>query len=311
MAYLSDRPRARLRGRQDRRTPKVLLRQGERYRDGLRRLAAEQGVSDRVVFEDRYLDTPSLRSLIRQRRRGAAAVRLTREQISSGRPGREPIAAGEARGRDRVPACDRTAARSPAASWSRTRIPNPSRRRSGVCSRTTRWPDPCAARPSDEAERLAWPAIGQSTSDWHTECWRSGKRPHDPAGANAPTPAAHDGRHQPVRACDAARCPIERSATAPTTPAAVWRSPFGRTDAAAEALAERWLAFLVQAHDGDGAVPAADGVRPAMDGRPVAPTMPAAERSSASASPPRVAPWPHIGREARRLFELVAPFRSV
>ena len=35
--------------------PKVLHREGERYRDALRRLAAEGGVSDRVVFEDRYL----------------------------------------------------------------------------------------------------------------------------------------------------------------------------------------------------------------------------------------------------------------
>ena len=40
-------------------------------------------------------------------------------------------------------------------------------------------------------------------------------------------------------------------------------------DAVAEELAERWLAFLVQAHDRRRQVPPADGVRPAMDGRPV------------------------------------------
>jgi glycosyltransferase involved in cell wall biosynthesis len=63
--------------------PKVRLRQGERYRDALRKQAADEGVSDRVVFEDRYLDTPSLRALIRS----ADVVLLpyeSREQISSG-----------------------------------------------------------------------------------------------------------------------------------------------------------------------------------------------------------------------------------
>ena len=63
--------------------PKVRLRQGERYRDALRKQAADEGVSDRVVFEDRYLDPGSLRSLIRS----ADVVLLpyeSREQISSG-----------------------------------------------------------------------------------------------------------------------------------------------------------------------------------------------------------------------------------
>jgi len=63
--------------------PKVRTRYGERYRDGLRKQAADEGVGDRVVFEDRYLDEAPLRSLIRS----ADVVLLpyrSREQISSG-----------------------------------------------------------------------------------------------------------------------------------------------------------------------------------------------------------------------------------
>jgi glycosyltransferase involved in cell wall biosynthesis len=63
--------------------PKVRMRQGESYRDGLRKQAADGGVIDRIVFEDEYLDKASLRSLIRS----ADVVLLpygSREQISSG-----------------------------------------------------------------------------------------------------------------------------------------------------------------------------------------------------------------------------------
>jgi len=59
------------------------MRQGESYRDGLRKQAADGGVSDRIIFEDQYLDKASLRSLIRS----ADVVLLpygSREQISSG-----------------------------------------------------------------------------------------------------------------------------------------------------------------------------------------------------------------------------------
>ena len=106
------------------------------------------------------------------------------------------------------------------------------------------------------------------------------------------------------------RCPIERSVTAPTTPAAVWRSPFGPTDAVAEELAERWLAFLVQAHDGDGRF----RLRMGFDRRWT--DDPSSDDACGRAIfgigvAAAIAPWPHIGREARRLFELVAPFRSV
>lgn len=40
--------------------PKVLAHEGEAYRDSLHSLAAELGVADRVVFDDRYLDRDAL-----------------------------------------------------------------------------------------------------------------------------------------------------------------------------------------------------------------------------------------------------------
>ncbi len=63
--------------------PKVVARHGEGYRDGLMKQAVDLGVADRVVFEDRYLDGSSLRSLAR-----AADIILlpyeSRQQICSG-----------------------------------------------------------------------------------------------------------------------------------------------------------------------------------------------------------------------------------
>jgi glycosyltransferase involved in cell wall biosynthesis len=63
--------------------PKVKAREGESYRDGLMKQASDLGVSDSVVFEDRYLDPTALRALAR-----AADVILlpyeSREQICSG-----------------------------------------------------------------------------------------------------------------------------------------------------------------------------------------------------------------------------------
>jgi polysaccharide biosynthesis protein PslF len=63
--------------------PKVVVREGEGYRERLMKLAVDLGVADQVVFEDRYLDGSSLRALAR-----AADVILlpygSREQICSG-----------------------------------------------------------------------------------------------------------------------------------------------------------------------------------------------------------------------------------
>jgi glycosyltransferase involved in cell wall biosynthesis len=63
--------------------PKVAHRYGERYRDGLLKQAVDDGVAEHVVFEDRYLDAGALRALVRS----ADVVLLpyeSREQISSG-----------------------------------------------------------------------------------------------------------------------------------------------------------------------------------------------------------------------------------
>ena len=81
-------------------------------------------------------------------------------------------------------------------------------------------------------------------------------------------------------------------------------------DAVAEELAERWLAFLVQAHDGDGRF----RLRMGFDRRWT--DDPSSDDACGRAIfgigvAAAIAPWTHIGREARRLFELVAPFRSV
>lgn len=63
--------------------PKVLARDGERYREDLKKQAADLGVGASVVFEDAYLDGPSLRALARS----ADVIMLpyeSREQICSG-----------------------------------------------------------------------------------------------------------------------------------------------------------------------------------------------------------------------------------
>jgi hypothetical protein len=81
------------------------------------------------------------------------------------------------------------------------------------------------------------------------------------------------------------------------------------TEAGAEELAERWLSFLVQAHEGDGRFRLRMGFDrrwtddPSSDdacGRAIFGLGVAAAMS----------PWMHIRRESRRLFELAAAFRS-
>jgi hypothetical protein len=80
-------------------------------------------------------------------------------------------------------------------------------------------------------------------------------------------------------------------------------------EAGAEELAERWLSFLVQAHEGEGRFRLRMGFDrrwtddPRSDdacGRAIFGIGVAAAAS----------PWAHIGREARRLFELASAFRS-
>jgi hypothetical protein len=81
-------------------------------------------------------------------------------------------------------------------------------------------------------------------------------------------------------------------------------------EAVAEELAERWLSFLVQSHDGDGRF----RLRMGFDRRWTA--DPSSDDACGRAIfgigvTAAISPWAHVGREARRLFERAAPFRSV
>jgi glycosyltransferase involved in cell wall biosynthesis len=63
--------------------PKVLERDGEQYRDSLRRRMAERGVQDLVELDDSYLDLDALAALVRS----ADVVLLpydSRDQVTSG-----------------------------------------------------------------------------------------------------------------------------------------------------------------------------------------------------------------------------------
>ena len=63
--------------------PKVVEREGERYREGLRASARALGVDDLVTFDGRYLETGELQDLVR----GADVVLLpydSRDQVTSG-----------------------------------------------------------------------------------------------------------------------------------------------------------------------------------------------------------------------------------
>ncbi len=63
--------------------PKVRARDGERYRDDLKKQASDLGVSESVVFEDGYLDPDAIRAMARD----ADVILLpyeSREQICSG-----------------------------------------------------------------------------------------------------------------------------------------------------------------------------------------------------------------------------------
>jgi glycosyltransferase involved in cell wall biosynthesis len=137
--------------------PKVLLRQGERYREGLRRQAAETKVGERVVFEDRYLDQPSLKALIRS----ADVILLpydSREQISSGVLV-EAVAAGKP-----VVATAFPHAVEQLASACGIVVPHEDPEAIGRALRRLLTDDALAGsmrhQAEREAEKLAWPAIG-------------------------------------------------------------------------------------------------------------------------------------------------------
>jgi polysaccharide biosynthesis protein PslF len=158
MRYLSDLQPAPVYVMAGQTHPKVLHREGERYRDGLRRGALEGGVIDRVVFEDRYLDPPSLKALIRS----ADVVLLpydSREQISSGVLV-EAVSAGKP-----VVATAFPHAVEQLASACGIVVPHEDPEAIGRALRRLLTDDALAgsmrAQAELEAERLAWPAIGQ------------------------------------------------------------------------------------------------------------------------------------------------------
>ena len=63
--------------------PRVVERDGEAYRDGLEAQVADLGLADHVAFDGRYLDGPTLRSIVRE----ADIILLpydSRDQVTSG-----------------------------------------------------------------------------------------------------------------------------------------------------------------------------------------------------------------------------------
>jgi hypothetical protein len=80
-------------------------------------------------------------------------------------------------------------------------------------------------------------------------------------------------------------------------------------EAGADELAERWLSFLVQAHEGE------DGFRLRMGFDRRWTDDPSSDDASGRAIfgigiAAAMSPWVHVRREARRLFELISGFRS-
>lgn len=80
-------------------------------------------------------------------------------------------------------------------------------------------------------------------------------------------------------------------------------------EADAEGLAERWLSFLVQAHEADGRFRLRMGFDRRWTDDP--PSDDACGRAIFGIGvAAAISPWTHIRRESRRLFELVSAFRS-
>ena len=264
-------------------------------------------MSDRVVFEDRYLDTPSLRSLIRS----ADVVLLpydSREQISSGVLV-EAIAAGKP-----VVATAFPHAIEQLAIACGIVVPHEDPESISKALRRLLTDDALAGsmrgQAEREAERLAWPAIGQ-------EYLRLAHRVSGGAGSSGMTLPEPTLRHL-QRMTDDTSLFEHAIGSLPHRALGYCTDDAGRglavavrsEDAVAEELAERWLAFLVQAHDGDGRF----RLRMGFDRRWT--DDPSSDDACGRAIfgigvAAAIAPWTHIGREARRLFELVAPFRSM
>jgi glycosyltransferase involved in cell wall biosynthesis len=139
--------------------PKVKMREGERYREGLMKQAAELGVTDRVVFKSSYLDASALRRLARS----ADVILLpyeSREQICSGVLV-EAVSTGK-------PVVATAFPHAVELLSSACGIVVPHENSAAIAGALRRlWTDRALeasmkAQARREAERLAWPAVGQA-----------------------------------------------------------------------------------------------------------------------------------------------------
>ena len=142
--------------------------------------------------------------------------------------------------------------------------------RSGACSPTTRWPDRCAPRPSARPSDWRGRSIGRrNTSDWLHRVLAEREQPHDPAGAHAPHLQRMTDDTGLVRARDRlvprrARRLVHRRQRPRRSPSPSRVRRRGRRGARG-AIARVPRAGARRRRP----VPAAHGLRPPMDGRPV------------------------------------------
>ena len=227
--------------------PKVLARDGERYREGLMKQAADLGIGDNVVFEDTYLDGPSLRALARS----ADIILLpyeSRQQICSGVLV-EAVSTGKPVVATAFPHAVELLS-SACGSWFRTKTRRRSHAPCAGSSPTRLWPIRCEPRLASRPSGWRGPPWVASTSGCSTACCRSVRRREPPSSA-ARAPRAADGRHGTVRARDRCRAaPHRRMVYGRQRAWARRRQPVPGADA--ERLAAIYLAFLAHAHQGGG-----------------------------------------------------------
>ena len=201
--------------------PKVKARDGERYRDGLMKQAADLGVSDRVRLRGLATSTPAaLRALVARRRRHPPALRVARADLL-GRAGGGRVRRQARRGH-RVPPRGRTAVER-LRHRGAARGPRGDRARdSAGCSPTTPSRRRCARRRAARPSGSPGPRWATGTWSCSTASSRSA-RPRDGVGPVARASGADDGRHGDLRARDRGRARAARTGGARTTTAA--RSP--------------------------------------------------------------------------------------
>ena len=123
--------------------PKVRAREGERYRDDLKKQASDLGVSESVVFEDGYLDPDEIRAMAR----AADVILLPYESREQTAPACSSRRSPPARRSWRPPSPTRSSScPARAGSWCRTRSLRRWRGRSAGCSPTAGSPSRCGSR---------------------------------------------------------------------------------------------------------------------------------------------------------------------